>query len=809
MIADFWQDLRYGARMLMKRPGFTLIAVITLSLGVGLNAALFSVVNALILRPLPYREPDRLAQLWQRDLRQGVADIRVSNADFLAWRAQARSFASLTAHNVRNVALSTGEGAVDVSGVFVASNFFATLGATLQLGRAFTPEEEQPVQGGNTRGEAAAVVIISHQFWQSRLSGRGDVIGQTITLDERPHTVVGVLRPDYRHPEAFFDQAPEIFLPLPLRADDRRHALRVIGRLQAGVTLEQAQAELTTIARQLEQAWPESNTGLGASVTTLAEQHSRKVRRALFVLQGAVGFVLLIICVNLANLLLARVTTRAKELAVRAALGAGRLRLIRLFLSESVWLAVMGALGGLLLALWLVDLLPTFAPRELTSLGEIRLDGRVLGFTLLLSLLTLFFFSLAPMWQASRVNLNEVLKDTPGAPRGNGLRSLLVVAEVALTLMLLSGAGLMLRSLLRLRNVPLGFDAENLLMMQVSLPRSVPDQNIVGVYQQLPAQIEAVPGVRSAALTSSVPLSDFLNTRTSFTIAGRSTPAPNDQPVVGWRLISPNYFRTMNIQLLAGRSFTEADTATAPRVAIVNEAFARRYLSRLAPPGQKLLFDGTPNETPNEIVGVVGDFRYEGLETEAQPEIYFPHAQNGWETMALVVRTRAQPETLIAATQRAVWQVEKNAVLSRVMTMKQLLSDATARQRFMLSLLGLFALVALLLTGVGVYGVLAYTVAQNTREIGIRMALGAETRAILKLVAGHGMVLAAAGVALGLVGAVAVTRVLKSWLFGVSATDPLTFAVMALLLVSVAMAACFVPARRATKVDPMIALRHE
>jgi putative ABC transport system permease protein len=804
-----WQDLRYGARMLMQNPGFTLIAALTLGLGIGANTAIFSVVNSLILRPLPYKDADRLAQLWQYDRRQGVAETPVSNADFLAWRAQARSFASLTAHNVHNMALATGEGAVEVSGVFVASNFFATLGATPQLGRAFTPEEEQPAQSGNTRGEGAAVAIVSHRFWQSRLGGRADVIGHAITLGERPHTIIGVLRPDYRHPEAFFDQAPEIFLPLPLRADDRRHALRVIGRLQAGVTLEQAQAEMTAIARQLEQSWPESNTGWGASVVPLAEQHSRKVRLALFVLQGAVGFVLLIICVNLANLLLARVTTRAKELAVRAALGAGKLRLIRLFLSESVWLAVLGALGGLLLAFWLVDLLPAFAPRELTSLGEVRLDGRVLGFTLLLSILTLFFFSLAPMWQASRINLNEVLKDMPGAPRGNGLRSLLVVAEVALTFTLLAGAGLMMRSLLYLHNVPLGFDAGNLLMMQVSLPRSVPDQKVVSVYQQLPAQIEVVPGVQSAALTSSVPLSGFLNTRTSFTIAGRPAPAPNDQPVVGWRLISPNYFRTMNIPLLAGRGFTEADTGNAPDVAIVNEVFVRRYLSGLSPLGQKLLFDGTPDERPNEIVGVVGDFRYEGLETEAKPEIYFPHAQNSWETMALVVRTRAQPETLTAAAQRAVWQVEKNAVLSRVMTMNQLFSDVTARPRFMLSLLGVFALVALLLTGVGVYGVLAYTVAQNTRDIGIRMALGAETRAVLKLVVGHGMVLAAAGVALGLVGAMAVTRVLRSWLFGVSATDPLTFAVMALLLMSVALVACLVPARRATKVDPMIALRHE
>ncbi len=801
MVADLWKDLRYGARMLLKKPGFTLTAVFTLALGIGLNAALFSVVNALILRPLPYHEADRLVQLWQHDRRQGIAETPVSNADFLAWRTEARSFASLTAHNVRLAALSTGDGAVEVAGVFVASNFFATLGAPPQLGRSFAPEEEQPNQ--------SSVVIVGHQFWQNRLGGHAGVIGQTITLDERPHTVIGVLRPDYRHPEAFFDRAAEIFLPLPLRADDRRHALRVIGRLRPGVTLEQAQADLTMIARQLEQAWPQSNTGWGASVVPLAEQHSRRVRRALLVLQGAVGFVLLITCVNLANLLLARVTTRAKELAVRSALGADRLRLIRLFLSESVWLAVLGGLGGLLLARWCVALLPAFAPRELNLLGEVRLDGQVLGFTLLLTLLTLFFFSLAPMWQVSRTSLNEVLKDTPSAPRGNGLRSLLVVAEVALTLVLLAGAGLMLRSLLYLHNVPLGFDAENLLLLQVNLPRSVPGQKVVSVYQQLPAQIEALPGVQSAALTSSVPLSRFLNTRTSFALVGQSAPAPNDQPVIGLRFISPNYFRTMNIPLVAGRSFTDADTSTAPRVAIVNEAFVRRYLSGLAPLGQKLLRGETPPNNLEEIVGVVSDFRYEGLHMEAEPEIYVPHAQNGWGTMALVVRTRAQPENLTAAVQRAVWQVEKNAVLSRVMTMTELLAEVTARPRFMLWLLGVFALVALLLTGVGVYGVMGYTVAQSTREIGIRMALGAETRAVLKLVIGQGMVLVLLGAGLGLLGALALTRLLKTLLFGVSATDPLTFAVIALLLIFVALLACWIPARRATKVDPLIALRHE
>jgi putative ABC transport system permease protein len=791
-----WQDLRYGARMLMKQPGFTLIAVLTLALGIGLNASLFSVVNAVVLRPLPYQQPDRLLQLWQQNRDKGTLEAPVSNADFLAWRAQARSVASLTAHNVRLAALSTGNGSVEVAGVFVASNFFATLGVTPQMGRTFTPEEEHQAQ--------SSVVIVSHAFWQSRLGGRADVIGQVITLDERPHTVVGVLRADYQHPEVFLDRVAEIFLPLPLNPNDHRHALRVIGRLQAGVTPQQAQAELTTIARQLEQAWPQSNTGWDAYAVPLAEQHSSKVRRTLFVLQGAVAFVLLITCVNLANLLLARIATRTKELAIRTALGAGRLRLMCMFLTESVWMAVLGGVGGLLLALWCVDLLPAFAPRELTNLGAVRVDMQVLGFTLLLSLLTLVFFSLAPLWQVSRASLNEVFKDTASAPRGKRLRGALVVAEIALTLVLLAGAGLMLRSLLHLQNVPLGFDADNLLILRLSLPRST-GERVVSIYQELPAQIEALPGVQSAALTSSAPLSHYLNFRAGFAIEGQPNPAPNNQPVVGLRFISPNYFRTMNIPLVVGRSFTAADTTTALHVAIVNEAFVRRHLASLAPLGQKL----RRGETTDEIVGVVGDFKYEGLQTDAEPEIYIPHAQNGFGGMTLVVRTRVSPESLTAAVQRAIWQVETNAVISRVMTMQELLSELTARARFILLLLSVFALVALLLTGVGIYGVLAYTVAQNTREIGIRMALGAGQRDVFKLVIRHGMLLALLGAAAGLAAAIALTRLMKALLFSVAPTDPLTFTGVLLLLALVTLLACWIPARRATKVDPLIAIKYE
>ena len=793
-----WQDMRYSARMLMKKPGFTLVAVFTLALGIGMNVALFSVVNAIILRPLPYQQADSLVQIWQHDRRKGVTETPVSNADFLAWRTQAQSFAGLTAHNNHPVTLLTNDGAIEVPGVFVASNFFVTLGVTLQLGRTFTPEEENPNQ--------SKVVIIGHQFWQNRLSGRAGIIGQTITLDEGPHTVVGVLRSDYRHPEMFSDQKADIFLPLPLRADDHRHALRVIGRLQSNVTVEQAQTEMATIARQLEHVFPESNTDWGTNVVSLAEQHSSKVRRVLLLLQSAVGFVLLITCVNLANLLLARLTAREKELAIRTALGAGKLRIIRLILSESFWLAVLGGLVGLLLAAFFMDLLLTFAPRALTNLGEVQIDGMVLGFTLLLSLLTILIVGLVPIWQISRTSLIEVLKDTLSAPRGALLRGLLVVAEIALTIVLLTGAGLMLRSLLHLYNVPLGFEGENLLLVRLSLLRSVPDHKVGSIYQQIITQVELLPGVQNAAMTSSVPLSGAFNTRAEFTIEGQPLPAPNKIPSIGVRFVSPNYFRTMNIPLVAGRDFTKADSSTESQVAIVNEAFARRYLSVLPPLGRKLLLGARPDE----IVGIVRDFKYESLQMDAEPEIYTPIREGrGWKTTALVVRTGVQPERIAVEVQRAVWQVERNALIEQVTTMKENLSDATERPRFIFFLLSVFALMALLLTGVGVYGVLSYTVEQNTREIGIRMALGANTREVLQLVLGEGMKLALVGVMIGLGGAMALTRFLKTLLFGVSPTDPLTFALIAALLMLVTLLACWIPARRATKVDQMIALRCE
>jgi putative ABC transport system permease protein len=790
-----FHDLRYGARMLLKKPGFTLIAVITLALGIGLNSALFSVVNALILRPLPYQEPGRLIQLWQDDRRIGDPEALVSNADFLTWRAQAHSFANLTAHNVRLAALSTGDGTIEVAGVFVASNFFATLGATPQLGRSFTPEEERPNQSN--------AVIVSHRFWQSQLGGRADIIGQTITLDERPHTIVGVLRPDYRHPEVFFNREAEIFLPLPLRADDHRNALRVIGRLQPGYTLEQAKAEMVAIAGQLEQSFPQSNSYLGVNLVPLAQQHSSKVRRALLLLQGAVGFVLLITCVNLANLLLARVATREKELAIRAALGAGKLRLIRLFLAESVWLAALGASGGLLLALWFVDLLPAFAPREITDLGEIRIDRYVLGFAFLISLLAMFLFSLAPLWHVLRTSLNDVLKETPGAPRGKGLRRLLVIAEVALTVVLLAGAGLMLRSLILLQNVPLGFTAEKLLMMHTSLPRSLP--NSASVFREMQAQIGRLPGVQSVGLTSCAPLSRYLSFHTDFAIEGLPAFAPNNAPEVGLRFISPTYFQALGIPLVAGRNFTDSDNSAAPRVAIVNESFARIHLQGLAPLGRKL----QRRDTTEEIVGVVRDYKNGSLQADPEPEIYIPHAQAGFGGMWLIVRTSVQPAEMAGTVQRAIWQVEKNAVLSRVMTMNDLLADLNARPRFILLMLSVFASVALLLSGVGIYGVLSYTVAQSTREIGIRMAIGADARDMMRLVIGEGMLLVLVGGCIGLAGAITLTRSLATLLYGISATDPLTFSLISLLLMLIALLACWIPARRATKVDPITALRRE
>lgn len=798
----FRQDLRYGFRMLARKPSFTMAAIITLAAGIGLNVAIFSIINSILLRPLPYKEPERLVQVWETYQPDEMASGSASPNNFLDWKNQAQSFEGLSAINLWGYSLTGTSETTEVFSMQVTTDFFALLGVAPQLGRAFLPEEDQP--------DKQYVVVISHGFWQERFGGDTNIIGKPIKLDNDTYTVIGVLRPDFRQSELFTNYRAEIWVPLVLNpaANDRgRHHLRVLGRLKPGITIEQAQSDMTTIARQLEQAYPTTNTDRGVNLVPLHEHATGSIRWALLLLQCATGFVLLIACTNVANLLLSRVTAREKEMAIRSALGASAWRIVRLLLSESLVLALVGGVVGFLIALWGIDLLVSIAPKNIPRLDEISLDWRVFSFTLALSFLTAIFFSLVPAWQATRINLNESLKEGGrSATRGQGSRGMLVVAEIALTLVLLVGSGLLLRSLIQLQNVDLGFNPENLLTMRVSLlDVNYPDrQRVTSFYEQVLARIEALPEVQSASVISTPPMVRINNLWVSFEIEGQPSD-PGREPTAQYRLITPGYFHTMEIPVITGRAFTERDTRDTVQVAIINEGFARRHFPDTDPIGRKVVV----GRTKREIIGVVGNVRHHSPEEEAEAKVYVPHAQNPRGTVMVVVRTVSDPERVVREAQKAVWAGDSDAAVSNVATMNQALSDVIARPRFNVLLLSVFSVIALMLAAVGIYGVMSYGVAQRTREIGVRIALGAQASDVLKLVVGQGMKLALIGVATGLAGAVALTQLMSNLLYGVTATDPLTFAAVSGLMATVALLACYIPARRATRVDPMTALRYE
>jgi putative ABC transport system permease protein len=798
----FWQDLRYGARMLLRRPGFTLIAVVTLAIGIGLNTALFSVVNSILLSPLPFHEPARLMQVWETWPAEEAHSGTASPNNLLDWRAQTHSFEALSGYSIWLFTLTGTNEPTEIPGLKVTANFFTALGVTPQLGRTFLPEEERP--GG------AQSVVISHDFWRSRFGGRADVIGQKLRLDDGAYTVTGVLRPDFRQTEFRAGYRAEVWVPLeldPAAALRGSHSLRVIGRLRPGVTEAQAQTEMSAIAERLAQAYPATNSGRGVRLVPMLEQVTGNVRRVLWQLQCATVLVLLICCANIANLLLARVAEREKELAIRTALGAGRWRIARLLLSEGAALAALGGALGALLAKWALDALASLAPKTIPRLDEIALDARALTFALLTSLATALIFGLAPAWQAARVNLNNTLKETGrGAARGQGMRGALVVAEVVLTLVLLAGAGLLLRSLVEMQRVDLGFNPERLLTMRVSLLDSkYPERRqAADFYQQLLAEITRLPGAQSAAVTSNPPLIKLSDNWMRFFLEGQPVD-PGRAPSAKYATVSPDFFRTMEIPLRAGRVFNERDTRDTTQVAVINEYLARRHFPNTDPLGKRLLV----GRATREIVGVVGNVRHESPEGEEAEKLYVPHAQSPRTTLLLLARTTAEPESLAAAIQQTVWRQDPDAAVSNLATMETALGEAIARPRFNASLFGLFAAVALILAAIGLFGVMSYTVTQSTREIGIRMALGAQARDVLKLVVGQGLALTFAGLVLGLIGALGVTRLMKNLLYGVTAADPLTFICVSLLLVLIALLACYIPAQRATKVDPMIALRNE
>jgi putative ABC transport system permease protein len=782
--------------------------VIALALGIGANSAIFSVVNTVLLRPLPYKDPDRLVMVWEDATKHGYPRDTPATANYIDWRDQNQVFEAMAAIAEWDFNL-TGVGEPErIDGRRVSANLFDLLGVEPYLGRKFLPEEDQPGRNG--------VVIMSHGLWQRRFGSDSNIIGKPLTLNGVSFTVIGVMGPQFQFPS----REDELWVPIaftPREAANRgRHYLEVVARTKPGVTLEQVQAEMNTIAARLQQQYPDSNTDLGAAVVPLHEQVAGDIKPALLVLLGAVGFVLLIACANVANLLLARAAVRQKEIAIRVALGASRMRLIRQFLTESILLAALGGVVGLLLSVWGVNLLKAFIPENISQAKAITIDARVLGFTLLVSLLTGLIFGLAPATQASKFDLNETLKeggrDSASGSRGNRIRGMLVVAEVAVSLVLLIGAGLLINSFLRLLNVDPGFRANNLLTMSVVLPPlKYPDQaRRSAFYTDMISRVEALPGVRSAAVTNWVPLVTQGDS-VGIAIEGRPAPAPGQELIVVTRVISPHYFRTMGIELLQGRDLSEQDRADTPAMIVINETMARRYWPGEVPIGKRVT-PGDPND-PNdwcEIVGVVKDVRQFKLDDDPKPQMYLTYEQAGFfAPRHLVVSTEVEPLSLASTVRNTVWGIDKDQPVSNITTMEDVISESVARQRFSMLLLGIFATVALVLAAVGIYGVMSYSVAQRTREIGIRMALGAQRSDVLKLTVGQGLKLVSTGVVIGIITAFILTRVMTSLLFGVSATDPITFITISVVLVIVAVLAIFIPARRAAKVDPIVALRYE
>jgi putative ABC transport system permease protein len=799
-----WQDLRYGARMLMKTPGFTAVAVITLALGIGANAAIFSVVNATLLRPLPFDDPDRLIKVTETKLPQ-FPEFSVSPGNFLDWKKQNTVFERLVATQDASLNL------VDVGDPErlrvdrVTDGFFAMLGARPQLGRDFLPEEDQP--------ERANVVILSHGLWQRRFGGDPNIVNRAITLSGRSYTVIGVAPAGFR----FGDGGAELWAPMAFTAEQAQqhgaHYVSAIGRLKPGATLAQARSEMSLIADRLAKQYPDANTGWNVKLTPLLEFTVRDIKPALLVLLGAVAFVLLIACANVANLLLARAAAREKEIAIRTSLGAGRARIARQLLTESVLLAAAGGAAGLVIAKWGMKLLLALAPENLPRMSDVSLDGRALAFTAALTLLTGIGFGIFPAWQASKPNLNETLKDAGRGSTDEGRRRLirgaLVVMEVALALVLLVGAGLLIKSFLRLRSVDPGFNPDNALTMGISLPqRKYPEENQkLAFYTQLLEKVAALPGVQAAGAVQVAPLSGdgFV---LGFMIEGRPPYPAGDEPSTNYYSVSPGYFKAIGIPLLRGRLFTERDRKDTTRVVIINETMAKRFFPGEDPIGKRIHVTMGP-VLYREIVGIVGDVKHDGLEEQTGAQTYEPYAQQPFSGMTLIARTAGDPARLSGAIRGEVLKIDKEQPVSNIRTLKDFLSTAVAQQRFSVLLLGIFAAVAMTLACVGIYGVLSYSVTQRRREIGVRMALGAARRDVLRLVIGHAMLLTLTGVAIGLGAAFALTRAMSTLLFGVSATDPTTFGLIALLLVAVALLAALVPARRATKVDPMVALRVE
>ena len=804
------QDLRYAIRMMVSNRGFTAVAVLALALGIGANTVIFSVVNAVLLRSLPFPEPGRIVMVFESDLKKQSREA-IAGANFVDWRGQNQVFENIATYRQDTFSLTGGDRPERAWGVVTTASLFPVLGVKPILGRVFQPDDENRGSG--------RVAVISQSLWERRFASDPNVVGQKLTANGEPLTIIGVMPALFRFPEETDlwipprQSVPEhVLRPTVNMATNRdSHYLDAIASLKPGVTLEQARADMNAVALHIQEQNP-GEMDRGVSLVTLREYQIGDIRPTLLILFGAVGFVLLIACANVANLLLARAATRHQEIAVRTALGANRLRLVRQLLTESLVLSVAGGGLGLLFAVWGIAPLTALMPANMPGAKDMRVDGKVLGFTLGVSLVTALVFGLVPALQATKSDLNESLKEggrggTAGAHRSRA-RSLLVVSEIALSLVLLIGAGLMIKSFIRLEQVNPGFETRNVLTMRLSLPAAqYPDgRRRAAFFQQVVERIGALPVAQSVAAISRLPLTPGNSSR-SFEIEGSPNDSSGDGPSADYRVISSDYFQALGIPLLNGRAFTEQDNGDAPPTAIINETAARRYWPNEDPLGKRLRIES--DDPWMEIVGVVGNVKHVGLDSQSKAELYMPYLKDPWPFMTVVVRSASNPKILADAMRNEVWAVDKDLPVPDIKTMDDLLSGSVARRRFNMMLLGIFAAIALVLAAVGIYGVMSYSVTQRTHEIGIRMALGAKQSDVVKLVVGQGITLTLIGVGLGLAGALALTRVLASLLFEVGTTDPATFIAISILLTGVALGACFVPARRAAKVDPMIALRYE
>lgn len=799
------QDVRYGIRLWLKNPAFTTILIITLSLGVGLNTTLFSLLYAILIKPLPYKNPEQLMMLWKSNPVFGLKRGEASLPEYLDWRAQSHAFEDMAAFRVQDFNL-IGEGDPErVAGAVITASLFSTLKIAPVIGRALSEEDNR---AGSDR-----VILLSYGLWNRRYGADPGVIGKTVWLDDKGYTVIGVMPPRLK----LTTREVGVWLPITIdKASLNRglQSLRVIARLKPSLRIGPAQADISLVAEHLAREYPRMNSNVEVSVVPLHEEVVGKLRLPLLFLFGATIFVLLIVCANVVNLLLAGTVVREKEMSIRTALGASRLRLVRQLLTESLLLALLGGGLGLLLSFWGLEFIKWISPTDLPRLDEVRVSSWAIGFTFLVSLLTGILCGLLSAQQVSRPGLNELLKaesqTATGSRRGHRLRHLLLVSEVALALVLSISAGLLLKSFERLWHTETGFNPAHLLTMELSLPASryveAPQQ--ISFYRQALEKIAPLPDVRSTAVASSLPILGV--EEYSFTIEGQTTAPDAEATTASRQAVSPNYFRTMEIPILRGRVFNDTDVSAGPAVMVINQAMAHRYWGEEDPVGKRIKLGSVDADVPwITIVGVVQDVRESGLDTEPNPEFYVPFFQDPIADGFLVVRTGPNSAGLLPAVQAAILSVDNNQPVANVRTMEEILSESVAQRRFVMSVIGLFAACALTLAALGIYGVVSYALSQRTREIGIRMALGARPRDVLRLVLGQSMVYVLAGLGLGLLTAFAATRLMSSLLYEMSATDPVTFIAVTLLLIGISLVASYIPSSRATKIAPSTALRHE